>query len=54
MTSSEYHRGDKAQFEVQALRSADLGDQAPGFSFLNDSKYAYDAAGRVRCSEHGL
>ncbi len=35
----------KAQFEVPALRWADLGDDKQGVSILNDSKYAYDALG---------
>ena len=38
---------EKAQFEVPALRWADLGDAAQGFSLLNDSKYGYDAAGNT-------
>jgi len=38
---------EKAQFEVPALRWADLGDGSQGFSLLNDSKYGYDAAGNV-------
>ena len=38
---------EKAQFEVPALRWADLGDASQGFSLLNDSKYGYDAAGNV-------
>ncbi len=38
---------EKAQFEVPALRWADLGDAHQGFSLLNDSKYGYDAAGNV-------
>jgi alpha-mannosidase len=33
---------EKAQFEVTALRWADLGDQQHGFSLLNNSKYGYD------------
>jgi alpha-mannosidase len=33
---------EKAQFEVPALRWADLGDGAHGFSLLNNSKYGYD------------
>ncbi len=36
---------EKAQFEVPALRWADLGDDQAGVSILNDSKYGYDAAG---------
>ena len=38
---------DKAQFEVPALRWADLGDGRHGFSLINESKYGYDAAGNV-------
>ncbi len=34
---------EKAQFEVPALRWADLGDDNHGVSILNDSKYGYDA-----------
>ncbi|MDE1161549.1 MAG: glycoside hydrolase family 38 C-terminal domain-containing protein [Acidobacteriaceae bacterium] len=37
----------KAQFEVPALRWADLGDAKQGVSILNDSKYGYDAVGNV-------
>ena len=33
---------EKAQFEVPALRWADLGDGQHGFSLLNESKYGYD------------
>jgi alpha-mannosidase len=38
---------EKAQFEVPALRWADLGNAQQGFSLLNDSKYGYDAVGNV-------
>jgi alpha-mannosidase len=38
---------EKAQFEVPALRWADLGDDKQGVSILNDSKYGYDAVGNV-------
>ena len=38
---------EKAQFEVPALRWADLGDSAHGFSILNTAKYGYDAAGNT-------
>jgi alpha-mannosidase len=43
---------EKAQFEVEAMRWADLGGIGPdgkqhGLSVLNDSKYGYDAAGNV-------
>jgi alpha-mannosidase len=33
---------EQAQFEVPALRWADLGDTQHGFSLLNESKYGYD------------
>ena len=33
---------EQAQFEVPALRWADLGDGHHGFSLLNNSKYGYD------------
>jgi len=33
---------EQAQFEVPALRWADLGDGQHGFSVLNESKYGYD------------
>jgi alpha-mannosidase len=36
---------EKAQFEVPAMRWADLGDGRHGLSILNNSKYGYDAAG---------
>ena len=38
---------EKAQFEVPALRWADLGDAQHGFSLLNESKYGYDDQGNV-------
>ena len=38
---------EKAQFEVPALRWADLGDASQGLSVLNDSKYGYDALGNT-------
>ena len=38
---------EKAQFEVPALRWADLSDDKHGFSLLNDSKYGYDAKDNV-------
>src|SRR6202020_646302 len=46
-TTTRNNYWEKAQFEVPALRWADLGDQHQGFSLLNDSKYGYDAAGNV-------
>ncbi len=36
---------EKAQFEVPAMRWADLGDGQHGFSLINNSKYGYDAVG---------
>ena len=33
---------EQAQFEVPALRWADLGDAQHGFSLINNSKYGYD------------
>ncbi len=38
---------EKAQFEVPALRWADLGDGKHGFSLINESKYGYDASDNV-------
>ncbi|MFY9938381.1 MAG: glycoside hydrolase family 38 C-terminal domain-containing protein, partial [Silvibacterium sp.] len=38
---------EQAQFEVPALRWADLGDGQHGLSLINDSKYGYDARGNV-------
>jgi alpha-mannosidase len=38
---------EAAKFEVPALRWADLGNAAHGFSLINDSKYGYDAIGNV-------
>ncbi|MES2393868.1 MAG: glycoside hydrolase family 38 C-terminal domain-containing protein, partial [Acidobacteriota bacterium] len=38
---------ESAMFEVPAIRWADLGDAAHGFSLLNSSKYGYDAKGNV-------
>jgi alpha-mannosidase len=38
---------EQAQFEVPALRWADISDSQHGFSLLNDSKYGYDAKGNV-------
>ncbi len=36
---------EKAQFEVPAMRWADLGDGKHGLSILNQTKYGYDAVG---------
>jgi len=38
---------EKAQFEVAAMRWADLGDGKHGLSVLNNSKYGYDAVGNT-------
>jgi alpha-mannosidase len=38
---------ESAKFEVPALRWADLGDAAHGFSLINNSKYGYDAKDNV-------
>jgi alpha-mannosidase len=38
---------EQAEFEVPALRWADISDMTHGFSLLNDSKYGYDAKGNV-------
>jgi alpha-mannosidase len=36
---------EKAQFEVPAMRWADLGDGQHGLSIINNTKYGYDAVG---------
>lgn len=46
-TTTRNNSWEKAQFEVPALRWADLGDGKQGFSLLNDSKYGYDALGNT-------
>ncbi|HKW17275.1 MAG TPA: alpha-mannosidase [Terriglobales bacterium] len=38
---------ERAEFEVPALRWADISEADHGFSLLNDSKYGYDAKGNV-------
>jgi alpha-mannosidase len=38
---------EKAQFEVPAIRWADISEEKRGFSLLNNSKYGYDAKGNV-------
>ena len=38
---------EKAQFEVPAMRWADLGDGKHGLSIINDTKYGYDAVGNL-------
>ena len=51
---------EQAQFEVPALRWADLGDGQHGFSLLNESKYGYDDKDNVlrislaALARHGL
>ena len=46
-TTERTNSWQQAQFEVPALRWADLGDPLQGFSLINDSKYGYDAAGNT-------
>jgi alpha-mannosidase len=46
-TTTRNNSWEKAQFEVPALRWADLGDDKQGVSILNDSKYGYDALGNT-------
>ena len=38
---------EKAQFEVPAMRWADLGDGKHGMSLLNQTKFGYDAVGNM-------
>jgi alpha-mannosidase len=38
---------EKGQFEVPAMRWADLGDGKHGLSVINNSKYGYDAVGNM-------
>jgi alpha-mannosidase len=38
---------EKAQFEVPAMRWADLGDGKHGLSVINSTKYGYDAVGNM-------
>ena len=38
---------EKAQFEVPAMRWADLGDGEHGMSLLNQTKFGYDAVGNM-------
>jgi alpha-mannosidase len=38
---------EKAQFEVPAMRWADLGDGKRGMSLLNQTKFGYDAVGNL-------
>lgn len=46
-TTTRKNSWEKAQFEVPAMRWADLGDAHQGFSLINDSKYGYDALGNT-------
>lgn len=41
------NRFEAAKFEVPALRWADMGDSAHGFSLINESKYGYDSINNV-------
>lgn len=41
-TTERTNTWQKAQFEVPAMRWADMGDANHGLSLLNDSKYGYD------------
>jgi len=41
-TTTRNNTWEQAQFEVPALRWADLGDGQHGFSLLNEAKYGYD------------
>jgi alpha-mannosidase len=45
--TTRHNSWEKAQFEVPALRWADLGDAQHGFSLLNEAKYGYDAKDNV-------
>ena len=45
--TSRNNSWEQAQFEVPALRWADLGDGQHGFSLLNNSKYGYDGKDNV-------
>jgi alpha-mannosidase len=40
--TTRHNTWEQAQFEVPAMRWADLGDGQHGFSLLNESKYGYD------------
>ena len=46
-TTTRNNTWEQAQFEVPALRWADLGDEHHGFSLLNEAKYGYDAEGNT-------
>ena len=41
-TTTRNNTWEQAQFEVPAMRWADLGDGKHGFSLLNENKYGYD------------
>jgi alpha-mannosidase len=45
--TTRYNSWEKAQFEVPAMRWADLGDGNHGLSVINNSKYGYDAVKNV-------
>jgi alpha-mannosidase len=46
-TTERNNSYQKAQFEVPAMRWADLGNSGHGVSILNDSKYGYDGLGNT-------
>jgi alpha-mannosidase len=46
-TTTRNNSWEKAQFEVPAMRWADLGDASHGLSILNQDKYGYDAVGNL-------
>ncbi|MDR3792145.1 MAG: glycoside hydrolase family 38 C-terminal domain-containing protein [Terracidiphilus sp.] len=46
-TTTRNNSWEKAQFEVPAMRWADLGDGQHGLSLLNQDKYGYDAVGNL-------
>jgi alpha-mannosidase len=46
-TTERKNTWEQAQFEVPAMRWADLGDERQGVSLINESKYGYDAAGNL-------
>jgi alpha-mannosidase len=46
-TTTRNNSWEKAQFEVPAMRWADLGDGKHGLSVINDTKFGYDAVGNV-------
>ncbi len=46
-TTTRSNSWEKAQFEVPAMRWADLGDGKHGMSLLNQTKFGYDAVGNL-------